>query len=191
MQYAKVLLIGDTSSWSEQASALTQEHFSDVLPILWHYGDEYPSQLNTWEGDLILSFKNDLVLSPDVLQKAKCAINFHPAPPKYRGVGGYYYAIANGDRQYGVTCHHMVERIDYGPIIQVAYFPLEHDGDVTSLKEKAGRQCLLLLQEILPLLVTGQLPLTDEVWGSKLFTRAELEGLRDRHKNSDTVTCAI
>ena len=73
--------------------------FAETEIVFWNYGDPPPEdQLARWEGDWILSMKNDLVLSDEILRKArKGAINFHPAPPHYRGLGGYFYAIHNGD----------------------------------------------------------------------------------------------
>ena len=38
----------------------------------------------------------------DTLKKAKNAINFHPAPPKYPGSGCYNFAIYNKDKKIGM-----------------------------------------------------------------------------------------
>jgi methionyl-tRNA formyltransferase len=151
--------------------------FKETETVFWEYGDPPPeAKLASWEGDWILSMKNDLFLPAEILKKARRgAINFHPAPPQYRGLGGYVYGIYNGDSSYGITCHHMTTTLDKGPIIRVLRFPLFPCDTTSSLRERTGVFCIALLHEILLYLENGkELPSADETWGEKLFTRKAL-----------------
>lgn len=125
MNNNSILFIGERSVWSEMANAFIEEHFRYTETIFWNTGDKKIDQLDQWRGDWIISFKADLILKPKHLSNAsKGAINFHPAPPHYRGIGGYTYALYNEERNFGVTCHHMIEEIDAGKIIYVKRFPI-------------------------------------------------------------------
>jgi methionyl-tRNA formyltransferase len=173
----RILYISDPSRWSRIGAECVASAFAETEIIFWNYGDPPPDeQLARWEGDWILSMKNDLVLREEILRKAcKGAINFHPAPPQYRGLGGYVYAIHNGDASYGITCHQMTTTVDKGPIIRVLRFPLFPDDTVSSLRERTGAFCIALLHEILLCLEHGkELPHAAETWGEKLFTRKAL-----------------
>lgn len=67
----------------------------------------------------------------------KRAINFHPAPPKYPGIGGYNYAIWNEDKEYGVTCHYMDEELDHGKIIRVYPVDIYKTDTINTLKNRS------------------------------------------------------
>ncbi|MGP1395757.1 MAG: formyltransferase family protein [Inquilinaceae bacterium] len=96
--------------------------------------------------------------------------------PAYRGIGGYTYAIGERRRYFGVTSHHIVERIDFGSIIKVVRFPILPNETVPSLQERTASYCLILFFEIVHLLTNGrELPQSDEPWGAKLYTHAMLE----------------
>lgn len=83
-----VLFIADNSAISKIAYDYVSAFFSSVKGIFWEYGNPHVPALDYWEGEWIFSFKSDLVLPPRIFEKAsKAAINFHPAPPKYRGIG--------------------------------------------------------------------------------------------------------
>lgn len=52
--------------------------------------------------------------------------NYHPHPlPEYKGYSSYSKAIANNVMSYGVTLHHLVQKIDSGEIIRKKMFDLE------------------------------------------------------------------
>ena len=54
----------------------------------------------------------------------KLNINFHPSPPRYRGVGGFNLAILNSDKEFGVTAHLMTSKVDDGLIIDMKSFKI-------------------------------------------------------------------
>lgn len=182
-----VLFIADNSSISKIAYDYVSAFFSSVKGIFWEYGNPHVPALDDWEGEWIISFKSDLVLPPKIFTRAsKAAINFHPAPPKYRGIGGYFWALHNADKIYGVTCHHIIEEIDYGLIIAVRYFPILEGETPITLKMRAGVYCLSLLNEILEqILQEKELPSSKESWKKKLYTHEDLKNLLQHHYKSE------
>ena len=81
----------------------------------------------------ILSFNPDIVFSigwpylfgPEIISGSYLLLNSHPSLlPKYRGINPWYYIIANGETESGVTVHKIEEGIDSGPILYQESFPL-------------------------------------------------------------------
>lgn len=176
---AEVLLIAEKSRWSGLAAAFVRRLRPDARVLFWERGDPPPEELlASWKGGLLLSFKSDLVLPAEFLARAEVALNFHPAPPRYRGLGGYHLALTNGDATFGATCHHLAERIDFGPIVAVESFPIPPGCSLRRLKDRAAVSCLLLLRAMVRRLARGEpLPASTEVWGERLHTHRELEQL--------------
>ena len=173
----RVLFIGDGSGWSFLAATQLRRICRQVDAIFWDYGTPCPQEHLKWEGDWIFAFKADLVLPEKVLSKAsKGALNFHPAPPSYRGVGGYYFALADGCDEFGATCHHMDDRIDHGQIIEVDRFSVFQDETPESLMDRTAHVCLGLFYRTIHQIdrldqVVGK---TAETWGIHLYTRKQL-----------------
>jgi|SRR3989344_8220523 len=179
-----VLFVADTSFWSQKASKLIKKYFPRSVIIFWNHGTLNPPDITNWQGDWIICFKSDYIIPKSILTKVKFgAINFHPAPPKYRGIGGYYHALENGDKSYAVTCHHMIERVDYGNVITVREFTILKNESPLSLKDRAGAYCLTLFYEILSLIINNkELPVSKINWDSKLYTYRDLIELKKRNK---------
>lgn len=172
----KILLIADRSVWSDLAAQYLFATGADVVAERWEKGEQRP-RIENWRGDWLLSFKSDLILCDDELRRAEqSAINFHPAPPHYRGIGGYCYAAHNKETHFGVTCHHMVTTVDYGQIIEVTHFPIIKGESKNTLKQRAAAQLLVLFQNVvMTILHGGRLPASAEQWRGPLRTRRELE----------------
>ncbi|GEB54861.1 hypothetical protein GCM10017674_17720 [Streptomyces gardneri] len=175
-----MLFIGDTSHWSRLAAAHLRDVFDHVSVILWDYGDPPPRAHESWHGDHIFCFKADLLLKPRTLARAAVsALNFHPATPQFRGVGGYDFVLREGGAEFGSTSHHIVPRIDAGPIVKVTRFPIVPGESAASLSARTAAHCLVLFYEVIGMIAQGrELPVSDEQWGERLYTRAMLQRLR-------------
>ena len=174
----KVLFIGDGSEWSVLAAGYLKKYYVSLQAIFWDYGSKSPTSHLDWKGDRIFTFKADLILTPSIIgSAAKSAINFHPSTPDYRGVGGYYYALADNRNNFGATCHHIDDQIDHGKIIAVDRFLIYRNEDVESLKERTALACLGLFHRIVHQIYTAKtITYADhEIWGRKLYTRKGLE----------------
>lgn len=109
----------------------------------------------------------------------RAAINFHPAPPEYPGIGCVNFALYEEAPQYGVTCHYMSARVDTGAIVAVRRFPLLSTDSVATLLARAYDHQLVLFYEILTQVLEGEpLPMSEERWTRKPFRRTEFNALR-------------
>lgn len=129
--------------------------------------------------DYIISFLSPFKIDVTILKKAKiAAINFHPGPPNYPGIGCYNFALYEESKEYGVTCHHMDSNLDSGAIIMTSYFPILSNDNVDSLKLKSMIHLLYLFEKIVAIISkNGELPESEEIWARKAFTRKELNDL--------------
>jgi methionyl-tRNA formyltransferase len=127
--------------------------------------------------DFLFNFLSPVIVPLETLKAIKkCSINFHPAPPKWPGVGSASYALYENDKEFGVTAHLMEEKVDSGKIIKVIRFPIFEDDTCDYLFERALNYSLLLFYEILTeIALTGQVPVANETWKRKAISRANFE----------------
>jgi len=119
-----------------------------------------PSRINTEESVIFLkNFNADLfvvvsfgqILSKAVLDLPKLhSINIHASLlPKYRGAAPINWAIANGEKETGVTVMKMNEKMDEGDIILKEAVSVSEEDDAVTLSEKlSGKGAKLLLDAI-------------------------------------------
>lgn len=90
-------------------------------------------------------------------------LNLHTSLlPKYRGASPIQTAVANGDRETGVTLMRIVRQLDAGPLAdveRVAIAPLDTAADVEA---KLSSACVPLLARALPRLCPGTLVFTPQ-----------------------------
>jgi methionyl-tRNA formyltransferase len=163
----------------DKALGFCRSNFTDVTAHLCKWGDPLPEDVGWWEGEYIISYLSRWVVPEHVLKKATvAAINFHPAPPEYPGIGCNNFALYEEAKEYGVTCHHMAARVDTGDIISVKRFPIFATDDVGSLLFRAYDYQLVLFYEIMNLILgEEELPKSQERWTRKPFTRIEFNKL--------------
>jgi phosphoribosylglycinamide formyltransferase 1 len=171
-----VLFISDCSFWSTQAHEFLSNTFQSVTDVFWESGMPKSQKIDEWSGDWILCFKSDLILDERVICSAKKnAINFHPSSPKYRGIGGYQYAVDNHDEYFGATCHYIDKDIDHGEIIKTITFEIAQNENSETLRQRTAAYCLSLFYEIcIKISKNLELPKSDVNWGSTLYTRKAL-----------------
>jgi methionyl-tRNA formyltransferase len=162
-----------------EALSFCQRMFADVTAHLGAWGDPLPPSTHEWTGGYVVSYLSRWVVPDEVLKKASvAAINFHPAPPEYPGIGCTNFALYDEAEQYGVTCHHMARRVDTGDIIAVRRFPVFERDDVSSLLSRTYAHQLVLFYEIATYMISGSpLPKSSERWSRPPFTRKEFEAL--------------
>jgi methionyl-tRNA formyltransferase len=142
-------------------------------------GDAFPEALAAellGNGiDLLISYLNPVIVPGPILRTVRlAAINIHPAPPEWPGVGCVCYALYEGDREFGVTAHIMTESVDQGPIIRVLRFPVLDSDDNESLSLRVRDYSLILYYEVLGELATaGQVRLSGDRWRGPPRTWAE------------------
>jgi methionyl-tRNA formyltransferase len=61
--------------------------------------------------DYIFCFRSHFILNKKTISRAKIhAINFHPGPPEYRGIGCVNFSLLNKEKKYGATVHLINEK---------------------------------------------------------------------------------
>ena len=156
-----------------------KHHFSNVEVFLGEFGEKIPTSALAWKGDYIISYLSRWIISKQMISNAKkSSINFHPAPPSYPGTGCTNFALYEEAKYYGVTCHHMLPKVDTGPIISTKKFKILDSDNVETLLKKTYELQLKLFYEIIQIITdNNELPLSNETWSPHVRTRKELNDL--------------
>ncbi|MBV8774341.1 MAG: formyltransferase [Deltaproteobacteria bacterium] len=78
--------------------------------------------------------------------------------PKYRGRSTVNWMIINGEREAGVTLHHMVARADAGDIVAQRAIEITEDDTALSLYRKLVPLGASIIREYHPLIAAGRAP---------------------------------
>lgn len=173
----KVLFIGKKDDTYAKLAVKFLKNKNMKVKVLWVKRNN-KSKLNNilWHGDYIISYLCPILIPLKIINKAKiAAINFHPGPPEYPGIGCTNYAIYNNDNFYGVTCHFMSKNIDDGPIIDVKRFKIKNNETLFSLTEKSYKNMYHLYEKTIKKIFLGQelQPSSNIEWVGKAKTRKQ------------------
>ena len=137
--------------------------------------------------EYLISYRNPLILDNKILNIAnKLNINFHPSPPRYRGVGGYNLAILNSDSKFGITAHLISKKIDDGLIIDLMTFKILKNINLDKLIFKTRKLQYYQIIKLLNYLISKNLDLEliknrnlkkNYKWSKKIFYLKDLEKL--------------
>jgi methionyl-tRNA formyltransferase len=109
------------------------------------------------------------------------AYNFHPGPPQYPGWAPAHFALYDQATEFGATAHVMIERVDSGPIVDVALFKIPHGIGVTELEGLAYAHLARLFWGLAKRLATEAEPLPKCAlqWGARKTSRRAYEAICD------------
>lgn len=174
-----ILFLTKNKPFSHEAAALVVSHISDSEIIVGKTNEPFPRYLLTKRFDYVISYMSPWIVPKQVLDNTKIAsMNFHPGPPEYPGIGCTNFAIYNGERHFGITCHHMAEQVDTGSIIHVERFPIFDNDTVFSLTQRCYAFIHIAFVKIFPqILIGASLPICHEQWKRSPYTRRELNEL--------------
>ena len=165
---------------TDKALSFLIDNFSDVNVRLGGFGDgKVDYDFGGWEGEMIISYLSPWIVPEHLLSRARLwAINFHPAPPEYPGIGCYNFALYDNSPMYGVTCHHMAQQVDTGNIVAVKRFPVYQTDTVAKLISRTQDYQLSFFYDIMNMVICGAgLPSSQERWLRPPYTRKELNKL--------------
>lgn len=167
------------NEYAQRAEDFVRKHFRDNLIFSGGRNDKLPAAVLNWKGDLLVSFISSWIYPEQLLANADlAAINFHPGSPDYPGTGCTNFAIYDGVKEYGVTCHHMKGTVDSGKIIDVKRFHVKEEDTVFSVTQHCYKLIEETFYEMMNLVLQGQsLPVTNESWKRKPYTRKQLDEL--------------
>lgn len=129
----------------------------------------------------LLAFSTNVIVPTQILQHLDYnCINFHPGPPSRPGYRPTGFALYDGDAEYGVTAHYMLEKVDSGPIVGVRLFPLASDAQLIDVVKQSYLELARLLVALLPELAKSDVPLQPNgmEWSGETSTRAQYEAIR-------------
>jgi methionyl-tRNA formyltransferase len=138
---------------------------------------EVLAAVSSCRPDLLVSAYNLRLLRPQLLELfPRGAINFHNGPlPGYRGLNVYSWAIANGEREHGVSWHVVDGGIDSGPVLGQKSFPLTPDDTPLSLGRKGFAAGKELLRKVFLPFVAGELrPVAQDAARARTYRRGEV-----------------
>ncbi len=109
---------------------------------------DFVARLGAYGADALVSIQYDQILRANLFAGVGCpCLNLHFALlPRHRGVAPIAWAILEGDREAGVTLHHMVEDIDAGDVLARRAVPIARDGTARELYDAVTRACVELFR---------------------------------------------
>jgi methionyl-tRNA formyltransferase len=135
--------------------------------------EDVRAELAALKADVALVMAYGHILRDEFISTPRLAtLNLHTSLlPKYRGASPIQTAIANGERETGVTLMRIVRRLDAGPVAdaeRVAIAPLETAAEV---EVKLAAACVPLLARTLPRLRDGTLTFAEQDERAATFCR--------------------
>jgi methionyl-tRNA formyltransferase len=130
----------------------------------------------------LIAYVTPEIVSTDTLARLGYgAINFHPGPPDYPGWAPAHFALYERATEFGATVHVMIERVDAGPIIDVARFPIPADISVLGLEGLAYGHLAHLFWQMAKSLAsdTGAPPTLPIEWGRRKYSRRAYRAICD------------
>ena len=180
----KILFIGKSNDiYSKQIIKILKRRFRFLKIFLCKGKNCKPNKkILNWKGDIIFSFRSYFILSKKFINKAKiCAINFHPGPPSYRGIGCVNFALSNNENIYGCTAHLMDKKIDNGKIIDYKIFKISRKNSIDQVLTKTYKTQVKQVSSVIEKLVKENFRINklykNKKWSRKLYTRKELNDL--------------
>ena len=167
------------NEFAQRAEDFVRKTFPNALIFSGNRKDKLPEEVLNWEGDLIISFISSWIYPASLLNRAQmAAINFHPGSPEYPGTGCTNFAIYDGAKEYGITCHYMNSGVDSGKIIMVKRFPVSLTDTVYDVTQRCYQLIEESFYEVIDIILRGEpLPLSNEQWAKKPYTRKQLDEL--------------
>lgn len=174
-----ILLTGPVERTALPAALMGHNPNLVVLPI------ERAEELAALSADVLrrarlIAFVTPVIVPGSILdQLGYGAFNFHPGPPSYPGWAPAHFALYDQANEFGATVHAMVERVDAGPIIEVALFPIPPEISVLGLEGLAYAHLALLFWRL-----AGQLaldpappPTLPVKWGERKNSRSNYRAM--------------
>jgi len=121
------------------------------LPVTVDELDALREAVRCYKPDILFSVYYRSILPLDVLSSVRLGgLNFHPSLlPQHRGCFSAPWAIIQGDRETGVTCHRMTEQVDAGDAIDREIVAIDSSDTGMSLYYKLVDATLRVFDRVL------------------------------------------
>jgi methionyl-tRNA formyltransferase len=145
--------------WWRSCTELARRH---AVPVFYpeKIDAQWIERIAAMKPAMIYSFYYRHLLDESVLALApRGAYNMHGSLlPKYRGRAPVNWMLVNGEREAGVTLHHMVARADAGDIVAQRPVAIEDSDTALTLYRKLVALGAALIREYHPLIAAGVAP---------------------------------
>lgn len=134
---------------------------------------ETTTQLAGVGADLALVMAYGHILKDDFIHTPRLGtLNLHTSLlPKYRGASPIQTAVAQGDRETGVSLMRIIRRLDAGPVAEVERVSIEPLDTAADVERKLAEACVPLLGRALPKLADGTLRFTEQSEAAATYCR--------------------
>lgn len=107
--------------------------------------------------DLLIVVAYGQILKSELLAlPPKGCINLHASIlPSYRGAGPIQWAIANGDKETGVSVMYMNEKLDAGDVLSTAIVPIEEHDTAGIIHDKLAHEGVPLICSVIDEIAAG------------------------------------
>jgi methionyl-tRNA formyltransferase len=176
-----ILLTGPIERSALPAALLGHNPALTVLAI------EHRSELAALSSEVLrrarlIAFVTPVIVPRSILEKLGYgAFNFHPGPPAYPGWAPSHFALYDQASEFGATVHVMVERVDAGPIIEVAPFPVPPHITVLGLEGLAYAHLAFLFWRMAKWMASNPTspPALPIQWGHRKYSRQNYRAMCD------------
>ncbi len=122
--------------------------------------EQWIAEILKFKPDIIFSFYYRKMICKEILEIPRLgALNLHGSLlPAYRGRCPVNWVLVKGENQTGVTLHFMVDKPDAGDIVGQKEVNIDFNDTARSLYDKLCEAAGLLLNDLLPVIKTGQIP---------------------------------
>jgi UDP-4-amino-4-deoxy-L-arabinose formyltransferase/UDP-glucuronic acid dehydrogenase (UDP-4-keto-hexauronic acid decarboxylating) len=144
--------------WWRSCAELAARH--DVPVHIDESIEAVAATIGALKPSIIYSFSYRHLIPESVLEPASHgAFNLHPSLlPAYRGRAPVNWVLVNGERETGVTLHHMVARADAGDIVGQRAVAIDDSDNALTLYHKLVPLGVELIDELHPKIVAGIAP---------------------------------
>lgn len=135
--------------------------------------EDVRAQLAALSADVSLVMAYGHILKQDFIDTPRLGtLNLHASLlPRYRGASPIQTAIANGERETGVSLMRIVRQLDAGPVADVERVPIAPRDTALHIEHKLSAACVPLLARTLPRLAGGDLAFAEQDHTAATFCR--------------------
>ena len=175
---------GSVKNWAQQKN-ITVYTTEEVSSPKWI------AAVAALKPDIIFSFYYRKMICCEILNLPEVgAFNLHGSYlPNYRGRCPVNWVLVKGEKKTGVTLHYMIDKPDAGDIVGQKSVVIDFEDTAKTLYDKLCGAATNLLDELLPLVKTGQIPRQkqDLKAGSYYGGRRPEDGRIDWQKPADKI----
>jgi methionyl-tRNA formyltransferase len=177
--------------WFRSVAALARSHGIPVYTPESVNTSLWTTRIREIAPDIIFSFYYRNLINEEILAVPRLgAFNMHGSLlPKYRGRVPINWAVLNGEKESGVTLHHMVKRADAGDIVDQEAVPIGPEDTAFDVFNKVTMAARKVLERQLDAIKAGMAPRTrqDNSQATKFGGRKPEDGRIDWTESAERI----